>query len=74
MQIRVIAYVTAVLGVAALNTQASTLFSELDLNNDGYISEVEAGVNSILSAAFDELDVNEDAKLSKEEFAAFKGE
>ncbi|AIY66865.1 EF-hand domain-containing protein [Pseudoalteromonas piratica] len=74
MQIRAIAYLTAVLGVAAFNTQASSLFSELDSNNDGYISEVEAGVNSMLSAAFDALDVNEDAKLSKEEFTAFKGE
>jgi len=74
MQIRAIAYLTAVLGVAAFNTQASSLFSELDSNSDGYISEVEAGVNSMLSAAFDALDVNEDAKLSIEEFTAFKGE
>lgn len=73
MKIRAIAYLTAVLGVAAFNTQANTLFDELDLNKDGFISEVEAAANSKVTEVFEELDTNEDGQISKDEFAAFEG-
>ncbi len=74
MKIRTTACLTLILSVSALSIQASTSFSELDVNNDGYISQAEATFNNELSAVFAKLDKNDDMQLSQQEFAAFKGQ
>lgn len=73
MKIRTVTLATVVIGIAALSVKAGTPFSDLDANNDGYISESEAKSNSELLAAFGKLDKDGDKQLSEQEFAAFKG-
>ena len=73
MENAVIVFTTAVMGIAALSTQAQSEFEKLDVNNDNYIAVEESVANIQLAAAFDKLDVNLDGKLSKKEFASFVG-
>jgi len=46
-------------------------FDQLDTNEDGQISVMEAEANSTLLERFASLDANGDGLLSREEFAAF---
>lgn len=52
----------------------SSNFSNLDQDQDGYISQKEAQDSHTLSSKFKELDQNRDQKLDQSEFSAFEGE
>ncbi|MBE9398538.1 hypothetical protein IOQ59_14875 [Pontibacterium sp. N1Y112] len=71
-----IALVTALLAtpVAVLATETTeaekpTAFEQLDQNNDGKISAVEAKDTAPLVQQFEELDVNKDGYLTEAEFS-----
>lgn len=55
----------------AQDDSAPNPFDELDTNEDGQISVMEAEANSTLLERFASLDANGDGLLSREEFAAF---
>ena len=52
----------------------SVTLQDLDLNQDGYIDEIEATAHPELVNRWGELDANQDGKLDEEEFAKFEPE
>lgn len=50
----------------------SSNFSNLDQDQDGYISQKEAQDSRTLSSKFKELDQNSDQKIDQSEFSAFE--
>lgn len=59
-----------VLCLPAMAAQAELpLFNQLDTDQNGYISKVEAEANLDLAALFPELDANLDEQLSLEEYS-----
>ncbi|WP_420820131.1 EF-hand domain-containing protein [Pseudoalteromonas amylolytica] len=59
---------------ASATAQASEVFTALDADKDGAISQSEAQALTSLAAKFKELDVDANGSLSAEEFANFKSE
>jgi hypothetical protein len=47
-------------------------FSELDKDQDGYLSKEEAESWDVLSSKFDDVDKNGDQKIDRPEFSAFE--
>lgn len=46
-------------------------FADLDLNNNGLLSEAEVAANKVLHELFAKVDINGDATINKDEYAAF---
>ncbi|WP_440056531.1 crotonobetainyl-CoA--carnitine CoA-transferase (plasmid) [Pseudoalteromonas sp. T1lg65] len=74
MKIRYVGITTVLALVSTLSFAASETFIDLDKNEDGKISRVEAASSSQLLARFDELDTNKDGVLSESEFAKYSDE
>lgn len=53
-------------------TTRPATFSELDQNQDGYVSKKEAENWEKLSSKFKQIDENNDQKLDRSEFSAFE--
>lgn len=56
-----------------LSEQQQQNWTQLDTNQDGYISRDEAAANVELSDAFQDQDQNADGQLSAEEFSSWEG-
>ncbi len=56
-----------------LAQDAALVFSALDTNKDGKVSQAEAQRNTIVSQGFADADRNHDGFLSKDEFVAAFG-
>jgi len=64
----------AMLPSGAVAQDAALVFSALDTDGDGSVSQDEASINEFVSEGFAAADSNDDATLSREEFlAAFGG-
>lgn len=61
------------LAVPALAQDAGLVFTALDANKDGKVSQAEAQRNVMVSQNFAAADTNKDGSLSKDEFAAAFG-
>ncbi len=59
-------------GLSQSNPDRQPVFTELDANQDGYISSQEARQYSLLLEQWGRLDRNNDQQLDKSEFSAFE--
>lgn len=59
-------------GLVEEERNVSSRFSELDSNQDGFISQEEASSSQKLSSNFNRLDQNSDQKIDHSEFSAFE--
>lgn len=57
----------------ALAQDAGLVFTALDTNKDGKVSQAEAQRNTMVSQGFADADKNHDGNLSKDEFVAAFG-
>lgn len=65
--------IALVLATPALAQDAGLVFTALDTNKDGKISQAEAQRNTMVSQNFADADKNHDGFLSKDEFTAAFG-
>jgi len=61
------------LATPAMAQDAGLVFTALDTNKDGKISQAEAQRNAMVSQSFADADKNHDGFLSKDEFTAAFG-
>lgn len=61
------------LAAPAMAQDAGLVFSALDANKDGKVSQAEAQRNVMVSQSFATADKNKDGSLSKDEFGAAFG-
>ncbi len=59
-------------GAASQGEAAAPAFNELDKDQDGYISAVEATGDSVLMDKWNAVDVNADRKIDRSEFSKFE--
>ncbi len=64
----ILATATAVIGATAIAAERPT-FSQLDKNNDGYVSHEEAAAAPDIMKLFAAVDTNHDNQLSQTEYA-----
>ena len=69
----IIAAVVALLPFGAYAQDAALVFSALDTDGDGSVSQDEASVNEFVSQGFAAADSNSDGSLSQAEFLAAYG-
>jgi hypothetical protein len=65
--------VAASVAVPALAQDAALVFTALDANKDGKVTQTEAQKNAAVAQMFGQADKNKDGSLSKDEFGAAFG-
>lgn len=63
--------VTLIASAVAFADNNQGLFAQLDTDNDGVVSSVEARANEQLTQDFAVLDINADGQLSSDEFQQY---
>ncbi|MES2253517.1 MAG: EF-hand domain-containing protein [Pseudomonadota bacterium] len=73
MKTLLILSIALVLATPALAQDAALVFTALDANKDGKVTQAEAQKNPAVMQMFTQADKNKDGSLSKEEFQAAFG-
>jgi len=73
MKVLLVLGIGLVLATPALAQDAALVFTALDANKDGKVTQAEAQKNPVVTQMFAQADKNKDGGLSKDEFMAAFG-